>query len=535
MEKTSPGREKVVIPFYPLIYAALPALISYNVRAANQVPMGNLFLPLVLSFGVGCAIYGLCLACLRGARSTSLVAWAIVTALFGFTYIVVAFEFCLTVLHLPISPIAAQVGLIGLWTALIAVIFLALSGKSWIFKLEKMLAKFGTIIMFLELIVLSIHQYDCYTRLYPAVTTWQHKLITSCGANEATVRPTEQRPDIYLIITDEMASSEVLARIFEYDNTDFVNALKKRGFAVMNQSHSNYPITRMSIASITNLDYMDFLPPIVGRNCEDYSITNELLASSTLAQLLKGKGYSYINIGSEMPPTDFSIYADINKPPVLDEFAMRFLQSTAMAFVPDCGAWLESRRRETRLNAVEALANAPAMCDGPKFVFCHVLCPHEPFSFNANGNPIDEFMPARNNGQWDKKARDGYVGQVKFIENRVLSAIDRILASSAQRPIIVLQGDHGSCAMDEMALENPRQALYHERFSILNAYLVPEPIKNQLYDTITPVNSFRIILSQLFDFKLPHLEDRCYYTTYSKPFRLKDVSEIVLNKFAKVQ
>jgi hypothetical protein len=49
------------------------------------------------------------------------------------------------------------------------------------------------------------------------------------------------------------------------------------------------------------------------------------------------------------------------------------------------------------------------------------------------------------------------------------------------------------------------------RMSILNAYYVNEETKKDLYETITPVNSFRIIFNHYFGTNYPLLEDLSYH------------------------
>jgi hypothetical protein len=82
---------------------------------------------------------------------------------------------------------------------------------------------------------------------------------------------------------------------------------------------------------------------------------------------------------------------------------------------------------------------------GPKFVFAHILSPHPPFVFDAQGRPI---QPTRSysigdgddyRGSWEEY-RQGYAGQVQFVDQKIEQTIDRIL-SNRQAPIII-QGDH---------------------------------------------------------------------------------------------
>ncbi len=64
-----------------------------------------------------------------------------------------------------------------------------------------------------------------------------------------------------------------------------------------------------------------------------------------------------------------------------------------------------------------------------------------------------------------------------------------------------------------------------ERASILNAYLVPRSVSTQLYPTVSPVNSFRLLFDGLFDAGLERLPDRTYYASWSTPYMFTEVTK----------
>jgi hypothetical protein len=68
----------------------------------------------------------------------------------------------------------------------------------------------------------------------------------------------------------------------------------------------------------------------------------------------------------------------------------------------------------------------------------------------------------------------------------------------------------------------------HERMSILNAYYLPDAKGDSpLYQSISPVNSLRVILNTYFDAGLILLPDRSYYSTWPDPFKFVDVTDTV--------
>jgi hypothetical protein len=53
---------------------------------------------------------------------------------------------------------------------------------------------------------------------------------------------------------------------------------------------------------------------------------------------------------------------------------------------------------------------------------------------------------------------------------------------------------------------------------IFNAYHLPGGGDQQLYETITPVNTFRVIFNYYFAGDFDLLEDASYFSTYDDPY-----------------
>jgi hypothetical protein len=66
--------------------------------------------------------------------------------------------------------------------------------------------------------------------------------------------PDQELPDIYFVVLDGYARSDVLARLYGTDNETFLNELETLGFYVARDSRSNYAQTALSLASMMNLE-----------------------------------------------------------------------------------------------------------------------------------------------------------------------------------------------------------------------------------------------------------------------------------------
>jgi hypothetical protein len=93
-----------------------------------------------------------------------------------------------------------------------------------------------------------------------------------------------------------------------------------------------------------------------------------------------------------------------------------------------------------------------------------------------------------------------YRDAVTYINKRTLALIDELISKSAVPPVIILQGDHGAHVITSGTDKN----------AILEAYYFPGRSDIPLYETITPVNTFRVVLKYYFGRDIDLLQDRIY-------------------------
>ena len=141
-----------------------------------------------------------------------------------------------------------------------------------------------------------------------------------------------------------------------------------------------------------------------------------------------------------------------------------------------------------------------ASIPGPKFVFAHLVAPHNPFVFGPQGQVVVLNSPFSLNSDMNALSMPdfaaGYSDEVTYLNQQFLNIVDEIIQSSANPPVIIIQGDHGIPRIPEWNM------------TILNAYHMPGGSDVNLYPTISPVNSFRLIFNAFFGGHLPLLEDK---------------------------
>ena len=137
--------------------------------------------------------------------------------------------------------------------------------------------------------------------------------------------------------------------------------------------------------------------------------------------------------------------------------------------------------------------------------FAHIVCPHPPFIFGAEGEDIshrdDRYYLGDGNKFHGMALKPevyvrGYRSQSVFITKRIEEVIDQILLRSQVPPILILQSDHGSGL--RLNMQSKEKTDLRERMGILNAYYFPNRDYRGLYQEITPVNSFRVVLNTFF-------------------------------------
>ncbi len=319
-------------------------------------------------------------------------------------------------------------------------------------------------------------------------------------------------PDMYYVILDGYARADALARHYDFDNGPFLAALGARGFFVAEESLANYPYTYLSLASSLNGRYLT--AEIAGG--EPYRDYLARIREATVPAAFRARGYVYDLVRSVWAGTTGSPLADETFGPdaaFANEFEAAVIESTIFR-----GLLPNPTVADYHLAAFDALATIGAD-PRPTFTVAHLVMPHPPYVLDRDGNVVLEQSTVR--GQWGGAANEhGYLEQLRYANDRLLDTIDAILATSTTRPVIILQGDHGTWSSRFDPAVTPHDVAT-ERMSILNAYLVPDAVRAELYPSITPVNSFRAIDRVLFGEAADPLPDESWYGDGGPPSNLQ--------------
>jgi len=512
---------------HPFLFTIFPILFLFSHNVGGGISISEIIIPSAVALGFAALLLLFLSLLLKDRDRVGIVGSIILILFFSYGHV---FEI---VRHWRIGSLDLDnhVYLMLVWCEMMV------SGIYFFVKTPKGLenvTQFANIVA-ATLVVMSLGNigfYEFSTRDVQQSEVGRHEQVFDSVGLDARSDP----PDIYYVILDGYASSSTLEAIYGYDNHDFIKDLIERGFFVASESRSNYPTTYHSLASSLNMDYVNHLADSVGVRSSDLQVLAQMIEDNWVVEFLKAQGYTFIHLSSGWGPTESNRHADLSSEDfnmqcgawggIWDEFVTLLIQTTMLR--PFSSYIIGGDARAKILCAFSMLIEARRI-EGPKFVFAHILSPHPPFLFGRDGEPVPETLLKLDGYVWEQK--EAYVDQLIFINKQVEVLVDDWLAKSKTPPVIILQADHGSASSfggtKSPEWEQPTQEMLEERFHIFNAYYLPGNGDDLLYDSITPVNTFRLIFNVYFDTSYDLLEDRSYHVTHNDPYVFTDVTQEV--------
>jgi hypothetical protein len=515
---------------YPPLIAPYPAIALYAQNARNT-PLFELAWPLALLTGASVVLWLVLLLILREAARAAL-------------FTVLATTVFATVATAPGWVDGWLTDLTGVWVRrsvhvwpplVVAAELSVASGLAYAVARMKKPGAWTPRLNLFSLILIAMPTYAIVrARAQQQVETIEAKAGILPPGPIATAHIVGRRPDIYYIILDGYARSDVMSKLFGFDNEPFLKRLEQKGFYVARQSTANYCQTPLSLSASLNAVYLSGLIPA---DSQDKEQLNRWTGDGSVVRTLGGLGYRFVTFATGFVETDHP-KAEFYLSPFnyVSPFHRMLLDRTPLSSLipaPIMGDGYTMSRERT-LFVLKTLPQI-ASWGAPTFTFAHIVSPHAPFVFGENGEDVSShdrpyfLTDGEYFRKWYGDRKDyveGYRKQATYLTDQVERMIDRLLASSSERPVIILQSDHGSgLGLDT---ESAAKTDMHERMSILSAYYLPGAKGDSpLYPSISPVNSFRVVLNTYFDANLELLPDRCYFSTWGDPFQFIDVTDKV--------
>ncbi len=406
------------------------------------------------------------------------------------------------------------------------IIFLGIwiCGTTFLIKTKKEIGNITTISNFISLIIIGVMLFSIV--VYNSENSYSVKIEEF----ETIENGIKEFPDIYYIILDGYPGKTSLENVSGYDNREFITNLQKQGFFIQEKSYVNYQHTFLSIPSILNMRYLDDVAADLN-GTDSQAIPYEIGSDNEVMNFIKSQGYLTVSFDSgwgftrDMKSVDLKLCGD-NKI-FNSEFMITLVKNSMLN--PIYVKVFETNKVEAILCVFEELPKIKERTDQSIFVFAHIFSPHPPYIFGANGEirnleNIDPHLETADN--LDKEA---FVNQLIFINQKITEVVDKLLDSENQ-PIIIIQSDHGTAFLileKSDGWKNPTNEMIKERADAINFIFLPKNTSNIFSESITPVNTFRILFNHYFgtDFKI--LDDKIYYSKDGS-YNLKDVTSIII-------
>ena len=544
MSKLISFTKQALLLALPIVATCLYPLITLAAANRFEIPLNLMLMPAAIAIGIALAI-GSALACIPrhgAARFASILLSAFILFTFAFRDLVVGPAVLLA--YFIENAHAETVGTY-LWFGLgTAGIVAALLMRRIIQRAYGALTTIAIALMLIPLFTtpwrdsFKTANYAAYLQNItsgnkddiPVHSLDAAKDLITKKSTRTVVATNAELPDLQIVILDAYGRDDVIKSYYDYDNQPFLSALRSKGFSVATRSHANYTQTVLSVASMLNFRPVDQL-----KKATDVAlagVVTNTVDSAILWKILPKHGHKIIRIPSgtnltAMPTEDLTFASNANIVMSYQvETALRLLiERTPLSLIPLIDESNVRVHRQQLRDVFRFWAMSTELAE-PKATFVHVLAPHPPFVFDADGNPVQPngrtftLLDGKKLVEVIGKAKyqSAYVAQLKAINTKVLSTISTIDAKPHRDTITVIIGDHGP----RMNLDwgSAKGTDMDEVKGTLMAVRIPARYKNSIgdIDKCSPLTLLHRIATKVYGAQIPPVDDFSYYSSLNEPF-----------------
>jgi hypothetical protein len=323
------------------------------------------------------------------------------------------------------------------------------------------------------------------------------------------------KPDIFYLLLDCYTSSDMLQKEFGYNNSRTDSFLTQKGFRIIRNSKSNYNLTPFSMSSCFNMDYLRKVEINTDYYLRDYVPALKYVYNSQLFPMLEKQGYEIINhsvFNIKNHPTTAKLFDIWDVARLYDQYNLFKKAYIDLSF--HLPRWLQfnveddrgvdyalNRDRHDSIVLKQILQTAAATSAKPRFVYTHFLVPHTPFTFDSTGRRVG-VLPMMD----DETEKRAYLNQTIYVNTLMRRVLDSIFAHASRPLVVIVQGDHGYRYSDLQQQE--------KEFPNLNAFYFYNRDYRFLNDTLSNVNTFRIVFNTFFNQHYTLLPNQHYFLNY---------------------
>jgi hypothetical protein len=274
---------------------------------------------------------------------------------------------------------------------------------------------------------------------------------------KVAIAPVSELPDIYVLLLDGYPRADVLTRRFGIDNSAFLDELRRRGFDVATDNHSNYVFTQLTLPSMFQMRHLKDVPelaPLIGTPGGHANALRNALIDSPAFATLRAAGYQivvtqpgYEHVALRNAADRVLEHGEMNDVE-RDVLKRTWLLDPLGALMP---TFFTGPPRDRVVHAFDDLERMAS--DGraqPTFTWVHVPAPHLPLVLDAHGQPLQmdprrfDGSDAAGFGMTEAQFAAAYAEEITYLNSRVLGAVRALETAPARAdPVIVIMSDHG--------------------------------------------------------------------------------------------
>lgn len=464
------SRKNIICVINTLLVAMFPVLFMYF-QNVEEILLNEIVVPLLLFAGLGISLFFVVLLMTKTSEKAELVAVLFLLCLLNYSALENAiFKLFPSLRYWHVLPI-------------ILILLFYISRNVVIRKMPQELSEvIAAVIGCTFLLLIAINAVLAIPDIYEKVIV-QKTVNDRISISEDKL---SSKPNIYYILFDEYATVPFVEKYYNYDNSKLTETLENLHFNVSYTGHNESTLTATVATNYVNLDY------VVNDNTS-ISEREQLRWNNTLFQMLSAKGYEIVSTGYNS-----SFYG---LPNVLDTTNAVTKEATTIGGETVTDLLLQKtflypalmKRTDVPeaasdiLEALQYLKDDKNFPDEGQFTIAHILLPHQPFYFKADGK-VRKVISSN----WiDDKY---YLEQYIFATSQLLE-IAKSITENDPGSIVLLLSDHGARGI---------KASTSDARTFLNAiYYQGEQLD---IEGLSGVNTLRVVFGKLFDVDLELVE-----------------------------
>ncbi len=320
-----------------------------------------------------------------------------------------------------------------------------------------------------------------------------------------------EKPGIFFLLFDMYPSDTVSKKYLHFDNADLNYFLKEKDFFVTGNAHALSQETYYSLGSTLSLEPLDYLQDNAIKEYKKKLIALKNIEYSAVPDNFEKSGYifrnySVFNILGQPSPLQFNLNYHLENVLTAATFYNRLYESIEPDFILanrniDINflkrSWSHKVKNDLSKLTSEfnlLLENYP-MTKKPSFNYFHFMMPHPPLIYDSSGKENSVKNMYGYNG-FDKTIAN-YTGFIKYTNNEIKKMVNTIFEHAGKNVIIIIQGDHGYRGYSDRFPDELRSG-------ILNAVYLPGKNYTGFTDTMSPIETFQLILKNQFGLNNRH-------------------------------